>query len=164
MRAIYDIVAPAKLNLFLHITGRRPDGYHLLQSVFMLIDWCDTLHLELRTDGRITREDLTTGQSDLPVSHEALPADDLTVRAAKALNIDLTQSFLIGDRWRDVDCGHGAGCRTVFLDRNYSEALKQAPDWTGRSFADAVEVVLQTERAPAGALKSACTGPSRAAS
>ena len=85
MRAIYDIAAPAKLNLFLHITGRRRDGYHLLQSVFMLIDWCDTLHLELRTDGRITREDLTTGQADLPVSHEALPADDLTVRAAKAL-------------------------------------------------------------------------------
>ena len=40
MRALYDIPAPAKLNLFLHITGRRADGYHLLQSAFMLIDWC----------------------------------------------------------------------------------------------------------------------------
>ena len=40
--------APAKLNLFLRITGRRADGYHLLQSAFMLIDWCDTLHFELR--------------------------------------------------------------------------------------------------------------------
>ena len=85
MRAIYDIAAPAKLNLFLHVTGRRRDGYHLLQSVFMLIDWCDTLHFELRTDGRITREDLTTGEADLPAVEEALPADDLTVRAAKAL-------------------------------------------------------------------------------
>jgi 4-diphosphocytidyl-2-C-methyl-D-erythritol kinase len=47
--ALYDVPAPAKLNLFLHITGRRADGYHLLQSVFMLIDWCDTLHFELRT-------------------------------------------------------------------------------------------------------------------
>ena len=75
MRALYDIPAPAKLNLFLHITGRRADGYHLLQSVFMLIDWCDTLHCELRTDGAITREDLT-----LP-----LPADDLVIRAARAL-------------------------------------------------------------------------------
>ena len=75
MKALYDVPAPAKLNLFLHITGRRPDGYHLLQSVFMLIDWCDALHFELRQDGQISREDL---------SH-ALPADDLTVRAARAL-------------------------------------------------------------------------------
>lgn len=75
MQSLYDVPAPAKLNLFLHITGRRPDGYHLLQSVFMLIDWCDTLHFELRPDGRITREDLAG----------ALPADDLCVRAAQAL-------------------------------------------------------------------------------
>ena len=75
MKAIYDLPAPAKLNLFLHITGRRADGYHLLQSVFMLIDWCDTLHVELRGDGRLTREDLGT----------PLPADDLVLRAARAL-------------------------------------------------------------------------------
>ncbi len=75
MKAIYDLPAPAKLNLFLHITGRRDDGYHLLQSVFMLIDWCDTLHVELRRDGQLSREDLTT----------ALPADDLVLRAARAL-------------------------------------------------------------------------------
>ncbi len=75
MQSLYDIPAPAKLNLFLHITGRRPDGYHLLQSVFMLIDWCDTLHFELRSDGQITREDLTW----------ELPENDLSVRAARAL-------------------------------------------------------------------------------
>jgi 4-diphosphocytidyl-2-C-methyl-D-erythritol kinase len=77
MKAIYDLPAPAKLNLFLHITGRREDGYHLLQSVFMLIDWCDTLHVEARTDGMLSREDLTT----------ALPADDLVLRAARALQL-----------------------------------------------------------------------------
>ena len=77
-KALYDIPAPAKLNLFLHITGRRPDGYHLLQSVFMLIDWCDTLHFELRTDGMISRSD------DAPGS-EPLPLEDLCVRAARAL-------------------------------------------------------------------------------
>ncbi|MBK7548836.1 MAG: 4-(cytidine 5'-diphospho)-2-C-methyl-D-erythritol kinase [Rhodoferax sp.] len=75
MKSIYDIPAPAKLNLFLHITGRREDGYHLLQSAFMLIDWCDTLHVELRTDGQISREDLDV----------ALPENDLIVRAAQAL-------------------------------------------------------------------------------
>ena len=75
MRALFDVPAPAKLNLFLHVTGRRADGYHLLQSVFMLIDWCDTLHFELRQDGQISRHDLGT----------TLPPDDLIVRAAKLL-------------------------------------------------------------------------------
>jgi 4-diphosphocytidyl-2-C-methyl-D-erythritol kinase len=76
LRRLLDVPAPAKLNLFLHITGRRADGYHLLQSVFMLIDWCDHLHFELRNDGAIGREDLAPGH---------LPAEDLTVRAARAL-------------------------------------------------------------------------------
>ena len=80
MKELLDIAAPAKLNLFLHITGRRPDGSHLLQSAFMLIDWCDTLHLHLRPDGLISREDLSAGPGA-----EALPTDDLCVRAAKAL-------------------------------------------------------------------------------
>lgn len=85
LKALYDVPAPAKLNLFLHITGRRPDGYHLLQSAFMLIDWCDTLHFELRPDGRITREDLGQLNGGNPRESQALPAEDLCVRAARAL-------------------------------------------------------------------------------
>ena len=79
LKALYDVPAPAKLNLFLHITGRRADAYHLLQSVFMLIDWCDTLHFELRRDGVISRTDLGT------VVNQDLPVEDLSVRAARAL-------------------------------------------------------------------------------
>ena len=79
LKALYDVPAPAKLNLFLHITGRRADAYHLLQSVFMLIDWCDTLHFELRRDGVISRTDL-----GMAVNQD-LPAEDLSVRAARAL-------------------------------------------------------------------------------
>ncbi len=75
MKSLYDVAAPAKLNLFLHITGKRADGYHLLQSAFALIDWCDTLHFELRNDGEISREDLGT----------PLPRQDLILRAAQAL-------------------------------------------------------------------------------
>ncbi len=75
MRTLYDVPAPAKLNLFLHITGQRADGYHLLQSVFILIDWADTLHFDLDTSGAISREDLNV----------PLPPDDLIMRAAKAL-------------------------------------------------------------------------------
>ena len=75
LAALYDVPAPAKLNLFLHVVGRRTDGYHLLQSVFVLIDWCDTLHFERRSDGRLQRHDLGP----------ALPDDDLSLRAARAL-------------------------------------------------------------------------------
>jgi 4-diphosphocytidyl-2-C-methyl-D-erythritol kinase len=78
LRSIFDVVAPAKLNLFLHVVGRRPDGYHLLQSLFVLVDWCDTLHFELRTDGRLARHDLG----------EALPAEDLCLRAARLLQAE----------------------------------------------------------------------------
>lgn len=75
-----QVLAPAKVNLFLHVTGRRPDGYHLLQSVFMLLDWCDELHFALRPHGHISRHDV----SQTPQS-PALPDTDLVVRAAKAL-------------------------------------------------------------------------------
>lgn len=68
--------APAKLNLFLHITGRREDGYHLLQTVFQFLDHGDTLHFTLRDDGQVQR------LSQLPGVPEA---QDLVVRAARSL-------------------------------------------------------------------------------
>jgi 4-diphosphocytidyl-2-C-methyl-D-erythritol kinase len=73
--AIHDVPAPAKLNLYLHVVGKRADGMHLLDSLMVLIDWCDTLHVAARADGQITRHDATV----------ALPADDLCLRAARAL-------------------------------------------------------------------------------
>ncbi len=75
LTALWDVPAPAKLNLFLHVVGRRADGYHLLQSVFALIDWSDTLHFERRSDGLLRRHDLGP----------ALPDDDLCLRAARRL-------------------------------------------------------------------------------
>ena len=75
VQRLEHLPAPAKLNLFLKVVGRRADGYHLLQSLFVFIDWQDTLHLERRGDGALHRHDL-----GLP-----LPADDLCLRAARAL-------------------------------------------------------------------------------
>lgn len=68
--------APAKLNLFLHVTGRRPDGYHELQTVFQLVDLCDVLDIEVREDGVIERVQGPEGVG---------PQQDLVVRAARAL-------------------------------------------------------------------------------
>ncbi len=69
-------LAPAKLNLFLHVTGRRADGYHELQTLFQLIDLCDSIAIDVREDGRIER---TEGPGSIA------PADDLAVRAAHVL-------------------------------------------------------------------------------
>lgn len=76
VRILKNCPAPAKLNLFLHVTGRRPDGYHLLQSVFQLLDVGDMLHFSIRDDDQIRR---TTTISGVP--EEA----DLVVRAARLL-------------------------------------------------------------------------------
>lgn len=74
--SVHAFPAPAKLNLFLHVTGRRADGYHLLQSVFRFIDYGDTLRITLREDGRIERLNPLPG----------VPAEsDLIVRAARLL-------------------------------------------------------------------------------
>ena len=73
--ALHDVPAPAKLNLHLHVVGKRADGMHLVESLMVLIDWCDTLHFEARADGALHRHDATV----------ALPADDLCLRAARAL-------------------------------------------------------------------------------
>ena len=81
--------APAKLNLFLHVVGRRSDGYHLLQTLFRFVDHGDTLHFSPRADGRV---ELLT-----PLPGVA-PDDDLTVRAARLLQ-------------RETDCAQGVDIR-----------------------------------------------------
>ncbi|WP_425117438.1 4-(cytidine 5'-diphospho)-2-C-methyl-D-erythritol kinase, partial [Burkholderia anthina] len=75
-RSLRDCLAPAKLNLFLHITGRRPDGYHSLQTVFQLLDWGDRLHYTLREDGAVHRLTEVAGVPE---------EQDLVVRAARLL-------------------------------------------------------------------------------
>lgn len=94
--------APAKLNLFLRIVGRRPDGYHELQSVFRLLDWGDTLRLRVRDDGRILRH----GPSVPGVDAD----DDLVVRTAKLLqtttNVALGVDIAVEKR---IPAGGGLG-------------------------------------------------------
>jgi 4-diphosphocytidyl-2-C-methyl-D-erythritol kinase len=89
--------APAKLNLFLHIVGRRPDGYHELQTCFQFVDLCDDIHIAVRSDGEIRRLRGATGVSS---------GEDLCVRAARALqaasgcalgaNIDVVKRIPVG--------------------------------------------------------------------
>lgn len=117
-QASYDLVlpAPAKLNLFLHITGRRPDGYHNLQTLFQFLDYSDTLAFRLRQDGQIQ---LTPEMAGIPSE------DNLIVRAARKLqahtgctlgaDIQLTKILPMGG-------GLGGGssdCATALLGLNH---------------------------------------------
>jgi D-glycero-D-manno-heptose 1,7-bisphosphate phosphatase len=75
-------------------------------------------------------------------SRRRKPEPGMLLDAADALGLDLTRSWMVGDRWRDVDCGQRAGVRTVFIDFGYAEALRTPPDFTVRSLGAAAEVIL----------------------
>lgn len=83
------------------------------------------------------------GQSDCDCRK---PKPGLLLRAARELNLDLAQSWMVGDRWRDVDCGHAAGCKTIFIDRGYAEELKQKPDFLAGHLAEAADIILRESK------------------
>jgi 4-diphosphocytidyl-2-C-methyl-D-erythritol kinase len=92
MKHLHDCRAPAKLNLFLHVTGRRDDGYHLLQSVFQLIDLADVLHFDRRDDGAIVRVTEVPGvpaDDDLIVRASRLLAEAAAARGLRARGVDI---------------------------------------------------------------------------
>ncbi|MEF9978638.1 MAG: 4-(cytidine 5'-diphospho)-2-C-methyl-D-erythritol kinase [Thermomonas sp.] len=115
--------APAKLNLFLRITGRRADGYHALQTVFRLLDWGDVIHLRARADGVIARVGAGAEGVD--------EADDLLVRAAKILQMhaNCSQGADIGiEKCIPMGGGFGGGSSDaatvlVVLDRLWGTEL-----------------------------------------
>jgi D-glycero-D-manno-heptose 1,7-bisphosphate phosphatase len=74
------------------------------------------------------------------------PRPGMILRAAAELKIDLRASYVIGDRWRDIDCARAAGCRAIFIERGYQERLRETPDFTVSNFKDAVSTLLRDAR------------------
>jgi D-glycero-D-manno-heptose 1,7-bisphosphate phosphatase len=74
------------------------------------------------------------------------PKPGMLLRAARELGIDLAQSWMVGDRWRDIDCGHAAGCRTIFINRGYAEELRQKPDFSAGNLAEAADIILRESK------------------
>jgi D-glycero-D-manno-heptose 1,7-bisphosphate phosphatase len=70
------------------------------------------------------------------------PKPAMLLNAARVLGLDLARSWMVGDRWRDVDCGHTAGCRTIFIDHGYEEKLRILPDFVAKDFTSAVGIIL----------------------
>ena len=70
------------------------------------------------------------------------PRPGMLLQAAREWSIDLDRSFMVGDRWRDVSAGKAAGCRTIFVDCGYTEALVDTPDFVVTSLSEAVKIIL----------------------
>jgi len=78
----------------------------------------------------------------LPADPRRKPAPGMLLDAARDLHLDLSRSWMVGDRWRDIDCGQRAGVRTVFIDFGYDEALRSPPTHTVSTFTEAAATIL----------------------
>ena len=80
-----------------------------------------------------------------PPSELHKPRPGMLLRAAHDLGIDLTRSYMVGDRWRDIDCGHAAGCITLLIDYSYDEALRLPPHYRVNNLLEAADIILGLE-------------------
>lgn len=107
----------------------------------------DTMHARLRQAVPVDDIRVCTCVDECPCYK---PRPGMLLEAALDWNVDLSASVMIGDRWRDIGAGHNAGCRTVFIDRGYAEALRHAPDMVATDLADAVDKLLDSLSTPHG--------------
>ena len=109
-------------------------------------DVVEAMHLRLRTlVPELDRIEVCYDPGRGEPSRRRKPEPGMLLDAAAALNLDLARSWMVGDRWRDVECGRRAGVRTVFIDFGYAEKLPAPPDLTVASFSAAVAAILGTQ-------------------
>jgi len=87
----------------------------------------------------------TAPDDSAPDAYRRKPAPGMVLDAAKVLEIDLAHSYLVGDRWRDIDCGHAAGCTTFFVERCYNEELRRPPHHYVANLMEAAKLILSLE-------------------
>src|SRR5271169_2133564 len=98
----------------------------------------EAIHAEMCRELPIDRVEVCYDSGYGPVESEfRKPNPGMLLRAARDLQIDLAQSWMVGDRWRDIDCGHAAGCKTVLIDRHYTEKLHEQPDFSAGNLGEA---------------------------
>ena len=107
----------------------------------------DAMHQRLQETITLDRIEICTAADDNAFdAHRRKPAPGMLLDAAKVLNIDLSRSYMIGDRWRDIDAGHAAGCVTIFIARGYTEKLHQTPHYQTSNLLEAANLVLSHGR------------------
>lgn len=147
--------APTRLEDF-DILPDVPDALHALkQERFLLVVVTNQPDVGNGHVDRAVVEDMNARLSrDLPIDAVKVcyhgqadgcdcrkPKPGMILDAAKEFDIDLAASFMVGDRWSDVDAGRNAGCRTVFIDRGYGERRPESPDFTAASIGEAAEMI-----------------------
>lgn len=103
----------------------------------------EAMHTAMSTALPIDRVEVCYDPGQGQSSEFRKPAPGMLLRAARELEIDLAASWMVGDRWRDIDCGAAAGCRTIFIDHGYDEALRQPPDFRSASLLEAAGIILR---------------------
>jgi D-glycero-D-manno-heptose 1,7-bisphosphate phosphatase len=111
-------------------------------------DIVESIHTEMCRVLPISRVEVCYEDGRQTGSQFYKPAPGMLRRAADALNLDLSRSVLIGDRWRDIDCGRAAGCLTIWIDRGYSESLRCAPDHIVSSLPEAAQLLQRLGKIP----------------
>ncbi len=107
----------------------------------------EQMHQLLRNELPIDRIEMClAGDDRAPDAYRRKPAPGMVLDAARELGIDLARSYLIGDRWRDIDCGHAARCTTIFLERGYAEQLRCSPHHYAAHLLDAAQLILRLEQ------------------
>jgi D-glycero-D-manno-heptose 1,7-bisphosphate phosphatase len=107
----------------------------------------DEMHRHMCDRLPIDRVEVCYDGGDKP-SDFIKPAPGMLLRAAREMEIDLTRSFMVGDRWRDVDCGIAAGCATIFIDYGYREKLRGEPDFRVCNLLEAARLILSFSSKP----------------
>ena len=128
-----------RAGFLLVIVTNQPDIGRGTQSLQML----EAMHERLQQTIPVDRIEVCSAADDLaPGAHRRKPAPGMLLEAAAALDIDFTRSYLIGDRWRDIDCGRAAGCTTLFIDRGYAEQLRHPPHHRVSNLLEAAHLIL----------------------
>ena len=150
---------PGNLDEFIILSGVPEACARLKQAGFLLVvvtnqpdvgrgtlnqEMVETLHRHLAQHVPIDRVEVCYhpggGQSDCDCRK---PKPGMLRRAACDLGIDLTRSWMVGDRWRDIDCGRAAGCHTIFIDHGYDELLRQQPEFRAAHLPEATRIILE---------------------
>ena len=109
----------------------------------------EAMHAKLMRELPIDRIEVSyDGGDEKPPSEFRKPRPGMLLRSAQELRLDLAACWMVGDRWRDIDCGHAAGCRTVFINRGYVEELRQAPDFIVINLAEAARIIVEHTTPP----------------
>ena len=153
---------PQTLEEF-HIYPEAPEACALLREAgFLLVvatnqpdvgrgtqrlEVVEQMHALLTQTIPIDRIEICTAANDKsPGAERRKPAPGMLLDAARVLGLELARSYMIGDRWRDIDCGHAAGCTTIFIERPYDEKLRQRPHHYAADVLDAARLILSLEQ------------------